>query len=240
MERANLDPCVRECLSEGLGADGNHLQSVASYYKTMRNNSTPLPPPLSPLLCPGTIIKADGKTIVLPPRAPRNIVRSSIVPPGSSHMFALPEGWGDDEVYTWQIGRPEQDYVIIKRDRGELRDPRYEERTVIHPMKNLLLRFPSLGTGTLKHVTPKPDDFSSPNMRIRVSSCQCLTAPGCDKFKRPRYGAPQCTFLGIVEMTPAGSFTVFCERLSAIDGDAPPVACGFSGDGQDIVFTVIE
>jgi len=78
-------------------------------------------------------------------------------------------------------------------------------------------------------------------MRIRVEACQCLTAPGCDAFRSPRYaGVPQCSFLGFVEMTSAGGYTVFCTTLSAVNGDAPPAACGYSADGQDVVFTVIQ
>ena len=244
-ESANLDPCLLGCLSDGLGASIDRLESVTDHYKKARNNTIPLPPPLPPLFCPGTVITSDGKVVVSPPQEPRRIVRKEVVPSSSSHTIELPQGWGDDEVYTWQIGRPTQDYVEMKRYRGatvtDPDTPRYESRTVIHPKKNLHLRFPSLRSGTFRQNTPSPDDFVQPYVRIRVEGCQCLTGAGCNAYTALRYpGVPQCTYLGFVETTPDGFFRVFCEGQPPVDGDPPLAACGYSADGQDVVFTVIR
>ncbi len=173
-----------------------------------------------------------------PPRAPRSSTTETIKLSSDTHTFPLPQGWDDDQVYTWRIGRPEQDFVHLQRDRGD-RDVPFENRTVIHPKKNLHLRFPSLAAGTFQQRTPNPDDFAVPYMQVRVEACQCVTAPGCDAFQDPRHGVPQCAYLGYVKTTPEGGFRAFCEPQPAVDGDAPPASCQNGPDGQDVVFTVL-
>jgi hypothetical protein len=234
--RGRLDPCLRACFTYALGADDDHLQAVVGHYKSMRNSTVPLPPAPAPPLCPGTIGK-DGALVVSPPRAPRSLTSKTITLSSDTHTFGLPQGWDDDQVYNWKIGRPIQDFVVLVRDRGD-RELKNESRTVIHPKRNLHLRFPSLAAGTFQQKTPNPDDFAVPYMRVRVEACQCLTAPGCDAFQAPRNGVSQCTYLGYVETTPEGGFRALCEPQAAVDGDSPPTSCGFSAGGQDVVFTV--
>ena len=236
--RGRLDPCLRDCFAHALEASDDLLQAVVGHYKNMRNNTFPLPPAPAPPLCPGTIVGQDGALAVSPPRETRSTTSETIRLSSGTHTFSLPQGWDDDQVYIWRIGRPEQDFVRLRRDRGD-RDIKFEERTVIHPKKNLHLRFPSLAAGTFQQHTPNPDDFAVSYMRVQVEACQCLTAPGCDAFQDPRHGVPQCAYLGYVETTPEGSFRAFCEPQPAVDGDAPPASCQDGPDGQDVVFTVL-
>jgi len=93
-------------------------------------------------------IQSDGNLVVSPPCAPRKKFNDSIVPTGSTHTFAQPPGWGDDEVYSWTIGRPAQDYVRLQRHRGEKSLPLRREKSR-SPQEEPANAVPSAGLGNV-------------------------------------------------------------------------------------------
>ena len=243
-ESASVDPCVRACLSYSFGADRDALDGLAYYYEE-EHGKQGLDAQVEGALCPGTTEK-DGRTAVSDSSAPSKV--EDHTPPGGlplegdAYALGLPEGWGDNEVHTWTIGRPSADFAMLKMDRGysEYRTPRYEERRVIHPKKHLQLRFPSLASATFRQEMDQYE-YARPYIRVRVEACECLVQEGCDSYESPRHaGMPQCTLLGTVETTPTGGFSVSCEALPEINGIPQPTACSFTGGGLDVVFTVTK
>ena len=57
--------------------------------------------PLPNLICPSSPTPIPWVPPQTPARSPRTVKFEKIVPTGNTHTLGLPQGWGDDQVYTW-------------------------------------------------------------------------------------------------------------------------------------------
>ena len=146
----------------------------------------------------------------------------------SSVVLDLPSGWGDDQVFEWEVGRDRRvrqhfgfhgihshehlsdtDFVVMSRSSTSGANA---ERKVIHPKKHLNLRFPSLAKGTFRQVTEDTSKYHTAHLQVSVEACDCVTADGCEEYS----GHQNCRTLVLQNDCCRGRMKMSCSCLGHV------------------------
>ena len=122
--------------------------------------------------------------------------------PTIGRLLQLPDGWGDDEVYTWIVGREETDLIDIKRGPSYFSSSTRQTETskIIDPRRSLRLRLPGLAALAAAQAPPADASaYHTPSFKMTVDACTCLElASTCENN--------DCTPLATIETDNAGGY----------------------------------